>query len=125
MLNSGDVLLVAHRRLFPEDQPRFFTGITDSCEGGVVMASGHSWVRSPFSGDYECSRDRRTKVFSLTAGSLIVYRLPADCSFAGFELVQSGDHGLVLRDGAGFEMELTERCHAVGAGEHEVERRAS
>jgi len=106
MLNAGDVLLVAHRRLFTEDQPRFFTGVTDSCEGGV-------------------GRDRRTKVFSLTAGSLIVYRLPADCSFAGFELVQTGDHGLVLCDGAGFEMDLTERCHAAGAGEHEGQRRAS
>ena len=76
ILNAGDRLLVAHRRLFADDQPRFFIAVVDAYESGVVMASGYSWVRDAFTGGYQRNGDRRTKVFSLVSGSVIVYRLP-------------------------------------------------
>jgi hypothetical protein len=109
ILNAGDRLLVAHRRLFADDQPRFFIGVVEGYESGVVMASGYSWVRDPFSGDYQRSADRRTKVFSLVSGSVILYRLPDSCDAERAEVVQVGDHGLVVRDPDGFEMDLSER----------------
>jgi hypothetical protein len=109
ILNAGDRLLVAHRRLFADDQPRFFVAVVDAYESGVVMASGYSWVRDPFSGGYQRNGDRRTKVFSLVSGSVIVYRLPANCDPERLEVALVGDHGLVVRDPSGFEMDLTER----------------
>lgn len=109
ILKTGDKVLVAHRRLFADDQPRFFVGVVDGYESGVVMASGYSWVRDSFSGDYDRSPDRRTKVFSLVSGSVIVYRLPETCDAERAEVVQVGEHGLAIRDGSGFEMDLSER----------------
>ena len=109
MLKTGDNVLVAHRRLFPEDQPRFFTGTVNEQENGVVMATGHSWVRDSFSGEYMRSQSERTKVFSLVSGALIVYQLPIGCRVGEVEFAQMPDQSLVLRDGQGFEMDLSER----------------
>lgn len=108
MLRDGDRLLVAHRRLFLEDQPRFFTGFVDGHENAVVSASGYSWVRDPFTGDFTRTAGQRTKIFSLVSGSLMVYRLPVACRMEQLEFVLTSDQQLVLRDGAGFELEMTE-----------------
>jgi hypothetical protein len=48
-------------------------------------------------------------VFSLVSGSVILYRLPDSCDAERAEVVQVGDHGLVVRDPDGFEMDLSER----------------
>jgi hypothetical protein len=109
MLKTGDALLVAHRRLFAEDQPRFFTGTVDREDDGIVMATGYSWVRDSFSGDFMRHAGVRTKVFSLVAGSLIVYRLPEACKVDSLEFTQTPEQGLMLRDGNGFQMDLSER----------------
>jgi len=122
MLKTGDHVLLSHRRLFAEDQPRFFTGTVNDQEHGVATATGHSWVRDPFSGDWVRSNHERTKVFSLVSGSLIVYQLPIACEMRELAFVQLPDQALILRDGRSFEMDLTERhTHGAPAGE----RRAS
>jgi hypothetical protein len=124
MLKKGDHLLVSHRRLFAEDQPRFFTGTVDEHELGVVMATGYSWVRDAFTGDFVRNADKRTKVFSLVSGSLIVYCLPETCQVDALEIVHNANETLLLRDPAGFEMDMTER-HPYAARSAGARRQAS
>ena len=122
ILERGTKLLICHRRLFAEDQPRFFMGVVQVCDGSLARVSGYSWVRDPFSGDFMRSAGERTKVFSLVSGSLIVYRLPATCVLDDLAFAHLPDQSLTLFDGHGFEMDLTERySHVHPPGE----RRAS
>ena len=50
LLQEGDHILVAHRRLFEKDEVRLFVGRVDAYEAGVVKATGHSYVRDQVSG---------------------------------------------------------------------------
>ena len=109
ILAQGDNILVSHRRLFPQDQPRFFVATVEKCEAEIVMASGYSWVRDAFSGSYERKSDRRTKVLSLASGGVLVYRLPETVNVAELRIEPVGDCGQVLADGSGFRMDLSER----------------
>ena len=76
-LQEGAKLLVCHRRLFAEDQPRFFVGVVEACDGPLAKVSGFSWTRDASRG-YVRKDDRRTKIVSLGSGSVIVYELPAE-----------------------------------------------
>ena len=109
MLETGDRLLIAHRRLFADDHPRFFVGTVESYDAGVVLVAGHSWVRDPFSGDCVRKPDLRTKVISLVSGSILVYRLPRDLNVDELRMEHGGDNELVLTDGDKLHMDLTER----------------
>jgi hypothetical protein len=45
LLSNGAKVLVCHRRLFAEDQARYFFGVVeDYCEG-IAKVSGFSWTR--------------------------------------------------------------------------------
>jgi hypothetical protein len=109
MLNTGDKILVSHRRLFDEDQPRYFVGEVVGYDAGVVMVSGYSWVREPFSGGCSRKDDRRTKVLSLTSGSVLAYRLPESLDVGELRIELADEHSLTLTDGQAFRMDLTER----------------
>ena len=108
ILISGAKILVCHRRLFNEDHPRFFVGTVVACEEGLVKASGFSWTRDPGQGFVRKS-DERTKVISLTSGSLIVYELPSEILIEDLTIEQPSGHTVVLTDGAKFRMDLAER----------------
>ena len=47
ILQPGDKILVTHRRLFTDDAPRLFLGVVDHYEDGLILVTGHSWIRSP------------------------------------------------------------------------------
>ena len=76
LLNEGDKILVAHRRLFARDEARFFLGRVDAYEAGVVKVTGHSYVRDMFAGKMLEKAELRTKLLSLSSGTLMVYLLP-------------------------------------------------
>jgi hypothetical protein len=115
ILNAGDKILVAHRRLFPHDQPRFFVAAVEEYDAGIVVASGYSWVRDAFSGAYVRKEDARTKVLSLASGSVLVYRLPKTTAVSETRIEAAGEHGHVLTDAAGFRMDLSERLPRGGS----------
>ena len=74
LLSNGAKVLVCHRRLFVEDQARYFFGVVeDYCEG-VAKVSGFTWTRDPTQG-FQRKPDRRTKLIAVASGSVIVYEL--------------------------------------------------
>ncbi len=112
MLNPGDKLLIAHRRLFEEDQPRFFVGRVVAWENGVAKVSGHAWVKERVRGDFARKPDERVKFVPLSSGSIMAYQLPDALDLARL-LLRTTKHGLVLTDDAGFTMDLTDRVPQV------------
>ncbi len=106
---AGTKLLVAHRRLFPEDHPRFFTGTVEAYEDGIARVCGHSWVREQLRGDILRKNDQRTKLVALASGTLLVYVLPDDVDIENLAVEHGNDKNHVLTDGKGFQMDLSEK----------------
>ncbi len=107
LLDVGDNVLVAHRRLFEADETRFFIGRVDAYEAGVVKVSGWSYVHDVVSGSMVGKDEIRTKIISLSSGTLIVYQLPKHLALEGVEF-GFAEGRLRLTDGAGFTMNLSE-----------------
>ena len=108
ILVSGTKLLISHRRMFAEDQPRFFAGTVKACEGELAKVTGYSWSRDPAHG-YQRKRDRRTKIVAIGSGTLMVYELPTEVDIEELRVEQPGGHVVRLTDGRKFEMDLSER----------------
>ena len=108
MLNPGDKLLIAHRRLFEEDQPRFFVGRVLAYENGIAKVAGHAWVKERVRAEFGRKPDERIKFVPLTSGTIMAYELPATVDLARVVL-RSTNMGLVLTDDAKFSMDLTDR----------------
>lgn len=114
ILDRGDKILAAHRRLFANDHARFFTGEIEEVQGDVIAATGHSWLRDVCESRMVRKNDVRTKILSLSSGTLIVYRLPRDVDLAALELDAGIGSEMVLTDGAGFRMDVSENVRAEG-----------
>jgi hypothetical protein len=112
ILEPGDKVLVAHRRLFPEDQARFFSAEVASCEGALAELEGYAWVREPFMGQLVRKQDRRTKIVSLSSGTLFVYKLPREINMEALKSEPGIEGQVFLTDGGQFRMDLTERVGA-------------
>lgn len=110
LLDPGDTVLVAHRRLFEGDGVRFFLGRVDAYEAGVVKATGHSYTWDLLRGRMVEKRDERTKILSLSSGTLLVYQLPSDVASSSLAFAEQGGQ-LSLTDGAGYTMNLAEFTH--------------
>ena len=108
LLEIGAKVLVSHRRLFPEDQGRFFVGSVVGCEAGIVKVTGLTWTRDPTHG-FHRKRDLRTKLISLHSGTQIVYELPTNVEVEALRLEQPTGHTVILTDDAKFQMDLSER----------------
>jgi hypothetical protein len=108
LLSEGARLLVCHRRLFPEDHPRYFVGVVEGYADGVVKVSGFTWARDTSRG-FQRKTDRRTKLISIAAGNLIVYELPRETDVEDIRIEQPGGHVVIATDGKKFRMDLSER----------------
>ena len=49
MLEAGNKLLVAHRRMFESEQPRYFVGEVVAYDSGIVKLAGYSFARDNMS----------------------------------------------------------------------------
>jgi hypothetical protein len=110
MLNTGDILLVCYRRLFANDENRFFLGKVDAYDAGIVKLSGHSFLRDAVSGHMAEKSGLVSKIFSISSGSLIVYQLPATLQLDQLRFEQ---HMLKLSlvDDNGYSLDLTEKLY--------------
>ena len=111
MLELGEKLLIVHRRLFEKDAPRFFVGEVQEYEQGIVKVKGYTFVKDLFSGNMKRKSDLRTKVMSIVSGALIVYQLPIVVLLDSVTFNLDQDGGLVLTDGGGFSMDMSEALH--------------
>jgi hypothetical protein len=117
VLKAGDKVLVAHRRLFDGDESRFFVGRVDAYEAGVVRVTGHSFVRDRVVGRLIAKAGDRTKLLSLSSGTLIAYQLPDSTSLDTVQFVSEGLR-LWLTDGNGLTMDLAEFTFGGRGGPH-------
>ncbi len=111
LLQSGDKLLVVHRRLFERDSSRFFVGHVEAYEAGVVRVTGYTFIREPVAGTVSRKNDVRTKLFSLSSGALMVYVLPRDLKVESVQLVAE-ESNLALTCDHKFRMDLSEWAHS-------------
>lgn len=116
LLSPGHKLLVAHRRLYESDLPRLFAGTVVAYESGLVKLAGYSWVREPVRGQLKKKNDLRTKIFSIASAGLICYELPGTVDIERLELAPGAQHQVILSDGTGFTMDLTDRNPALRMG---------
>lgn len=107
LLEPSDKVLLAHRRLFDGDAPRYFIGEVVAYEDGIVKVRGYTFVRDAMSGQYVRKDDPRTKIISLSSSAFLVYELPptADPSSARFTVT---DRHAVLTDDRGLVMNMAE-----------------
>ncbi len=107
LLQPSDKILLAHRRLFEGDVPRYFIGDVTAYEDGIAKVHGFTFVRDPSSGEYLRKQDPRTKIVSLTSPAFLVYELPPTTDIAGLAFAVYDQH-VVLTDGQGLEMNMAE-----------------
>lgn len=110
LLNEGDTVFVAHRRLFEKDEVRFFVGRVDAYEAGIVKVTGRSYVRDVMRGQMIEKEEQRTKILSLSSGTLLVYQLPQAVVLDALQFVDN-EGRISLTDGRDFTMNLAEHTH--------------
>ncbi len=110
ILQSGNKLLIVHRRLFEADRTRYFLGTVNAYEDGVASVSGYTFVHDHVDGDYLRKDDERTKIMPIRSGSLIVYLLSSDFAIDEARIC-TRENRLILSDGRGCEMNLSEHAH--------------
>lgn len=120
-------VLVAHRRLFPEDSDRLFFGELLAYEDGIAKVRGRTFLPDPYRGGYQRKDEVRTKLVSVTSGSVLVYELPATLQLENLRVETQGIFTRIA-DGAGFFLDLTEHmsmadCEA-GPGQLGRQRKA-
>ena len=109
ILQDGNRVLIVHRRLYDNDLPRFFVGIVDGYEAGICKATGYSWVKDTFASRLIGKREKRSKIFSLSSGTLLVYQLPDHLQLEKLSFEVDPQRRLWLGDGLDFKMDLSER----------------
>ena len=108
LLSNGARLMVCHRRLFPEDQVRFFFGTVEAYSDGIAKVSGFTWTPDPTHG-FQQKADRRVKLISVVSGNLIVYEIRGEVDIDNVRVEQTDGHTVVVTDGSKFRMDLSER----------------
>ena len=112
MLESGNKLLVAHRRMFESEQPRYFVGEVVTYDAGIVKLAGYSFARDNMSdGGFLRKDDARIKIVAISSGTFIVYQLPDQTAVEKVHF-EATDGDLRLTDGNVLNMNLTELVHA-------------
>ena len=106
-LREGDRVLTIDRKLFKDDNTRFFVGVIEEYDAAAVRVRGYPFHLSPYevSGS-ERHGDERSRVISMTAGDLI-YLLPPDVDPAKIQLRRS-PKSLMLTDGENLSLDLSE-----------------
>jgi hypothetical protein len=105
ILNKGDKILVVHRRLYENDEVLFFIGNVDDYDAGIVKSTGHAFLWDQNDG-LMIQKDReRTKILSLSSGTLLVHQLAANVAFEGLKFEMVGG-SLTLTDGNDFKINL-------------------
>lgn len=112
LLNEGDKILVIHRRIFENDKSRFFLGTVDAYELGICKISGFTFVRDPHSNLVSRKDEERTKIISLSSGTLFVYLIKQTSDISKLHFEHDSNGYFFLKEGGEILMDLTEIPHA-------------
>lgn len=109
ILETGDKLLIVHRRLYPSDLPRYFAGTVDAFADGLAVVTGYTWEREQFAGRFRKKEDVRRKIVPIASGTVLAYLLPRETDVGNLVVENLGRDTIWLTDRAHFRMDLTER----------------
>lgn len=109
ILESGNIILITHRRMFEGDLSRYFIGLVDGYEAGIVRATGYSWSVDCLRGEMCRKSDWRTKIFSISSGTLFVYQLPQNLDIDAVTIEHKKHGATELIGNDGFRMDLSDR----------------
>lgn len=110
MLETGDNLLIVHRRLFERDQSRFFVGSVEDYQDGIVRIRGYTFARDSLDKNFCRKRECQTKLCAIGSGTLITYVVPRDADLEQIRM-ETLDEGLCITDGRKFSMNISEWIH--------------
>ncbi len=106
-LKDGDRVLIVDRKLFKDDNTRFFVGVIEEYDDVAVRVRGYPFHLSPYEiSGAERHGEERIRVVSLFAGDLI-YLLPRDLDPNKVQLRRS-PKSLMLTDGEALSVDLSE-----------------
>ena len=107
ILEQGNKLFVSQRRLYENDEPRFFVGEVLYYENGFVKIRGYTFVRDFTTGSMLRKDEERIKVISLDSYGFLVYQLPdaIDVDDIYFENIEGQ---ILMKDQSGLNMNMAE-----------------
>lgn len=108
ILTNNDKIMVVHRRLYENDHSRIFTGVVDGHNDSLIKVCGNSWVKNQYGGEYLKKEEKRTKILSLSSGTLIVYQLPNNTDLENLEIITCKEGVAYMTDHKDFKMDLSE-----------------
>lgn len=109
-LEPGYKLMVVHRRLYKEDQSRYFIGTVDAFneKSGLLRMTGHTWAKSHRDLSVTKKEQARTKILALNSGTIIVYVLPMETRLDKLQFVSEVEGRVWLRDGQSVNLDMSE-----------------
>jgi hypothetical protein len=107
VLGVGAKVHVVTRRSFAEDVRRHFVGVVQSCAGDVARVEGYAFVLRGATNEYEKRPEKRVRVVSFADAGNIVNVIPESVRLDRLKYSMSSGR-LVMTDGDGYELELTE-----------------
>ena len=106
-LSDGDRVLIIDRKLFKDDNTRFFVGVIEEYDAVAVRVRGFPFHLSPYEiSGAERHGEERIRVISMSAGDLI-YLMPRELDTAKVHLRRS-PKSLMLTDGEEYTVDLSE-----------------
>jgi len=112
LIEKGEKLLISHRRMYERDNERYFIGVVEAYDQGLVRVKGYTWLHDITHGRLVRKDDKRCKIIPLNSGNLISYVLPAHLDIETSRIEQRKQH-LVLTDGDVVAMDISDRLASV------------
>jgi hypothetical protein len=111
LLERGDAILVAHRRMFQQDESRYFLGQVIAIDHELLKLEGFTFAQDLGSGHVVRKDEMRVKLLSLASPGFLFYQLPDVEEISSLQIVTEAGE-VILRDGKRQIMNLTERSHS-------------
>jgi hypothetical protein len=106
-LRESDRILVIDRKLFKDDNTRFFAGFIEEYDEVAMRVRGFPFHLSPYEvSGAERHGEERVRIISMAAGDLI-YLLPRELECSRLQMRRS-PKSLILSDGEEYSLDLSE-----------------
>lgn len=106
-VSPGERVHVITRRLFEGDLRRHFVGECTKVTENAIRLEGYAFIYDSEKNVYERRPEKRTRIFSLSDGNLIITVLSADTALDTLKYARAKDR-LVLTDGKSILLDINE-----------------
>jgi hypothetical protein len=106
-IRDGDKVLVIDRKIFHDDNTRFFIGTVEEYDDGVVRARGYPFHLSPYEvTGIERHGEEQLRIIGVS-GEVLLYLLPREAEIDKMQLRRS-PKSLQMTDNGAVTIDLTE-----------------